>query len=316
MSIIISQPQGANGAMRKWGRSGDAPGKWGFDFLVALDFRKCYKLRRWDRWRHRFSLSRVLPMNRILFEKNEIVDGRAVLSDGRAEHVLNVLHGSVGQVLKTGEVDGLAGTSTIVEIRNLHEREPGSAQRGNGLLAGEIVVECHHSEKTAEPWIDLILAPPRPRVLKRLLPQLTAMGVGKIVLVGAEKVEKAFWGAQLVKEEVYRPLLIDGLMQCGTTTAPTIRIEKSFRRYAESRMGEEFAGHLKIVAHPPKDGEPSADCSRLPARPVVAIGPEGGWTDDEVALLEGKGFLRYSLGSRILRTDTATISVVAQLMGR
>ena len=253
-------------------------------------------------------------MNRILFEKNEIVDGRAVFSDERAEHALNVLHGSVGQILKTGEIDGLVGTSTITEIRNLHEREPGSAQRGNGLLAGEIVVECSHSEKSAEPWIDLILAPPRPRVLKRLLPQLTAMGVGKIVLVGAEKVEKAFWGAQLVKEEVYRPLLVDGLMQCGTSIVPTIRIEKNFRRYAEERMEEEFADHHKIVAHPPKDGEPSPDCSRLNARPVVAIGPEGGWTDGEVALLESNGFSRYSLGSRILRTDTATIAVIAQLM--
>jgi RsmE family RNA methyltransferase len=253
-------------------------------------------------------------MNRILFEENEIVDGRAVFSDERAEHVLNVLHGAVGQVLKTGEIDGLAGTSIITEIRNLHEREPGSAQRGNGLLAGEIVVECSHSEKAAEPWIDLILAPPRPRVLKRLLPQLAAMGVGKIVLVGADKVEKAFWGAQLVKEDVYRPLLVDGLMQCGTTILPTIRIEKSFRRYAESRMAEEFADHVKIVAHPPKDGELSADCFSLRARPVVAIGPEGGWTDGEVALLESKGFSRYSLGSRILRTDTATIAVIAQLM--
>ena len=253
-------------------------------------------------------------MNRILFEKNEIADGRAVFSDGRAEHVLNVLHGTVGQLLKTGEVDGLAGMSTIVEIRNLHEREPGSAQRGNGLLAGEIVVECSHSEKTAEPWIDLVLAPPRPRVLKRLLPQLAAMGVGKIVLVGAEKVEKAFWGAQLVKEEVYRPLLVDGLMQCGTTSLPEIRIEKSFRRYADTRMEDEFADYAKIVAHPPKDGEPSADWSRLAARPVVAIGPEGGWTDGEVDLLESKGFSRYSLGSRILRTDTATIAVIAQLM--
>ena len=255
-------------------------------------------------------------MNRILFEGNEIVDGRAVFSDERAEHVLNVLHGAVGQVLKTGEIDGLAGTSIITEIRNLHEREPGSAQRGNGLLSGEIVVECSHSEKSAEPWIDLILAPPRPRVLKRLLPQLAAMGVGKIVLVGAEKVEKAFWGAQLVKEDVYRPLLVDGLMQCGTTILPTIRIEKNFRRYAESRMAEEFSGHVKIVAHPPKDGELPADCSSLRARPVVAIGPEGGWTDDEVALLESKGFSRYSLGSRILRTDTATIAVIAQLMGK
>ena len=83
---------------------------------------------------------RTIRMNRILFEKNEVVDGRAVFSDARAEHVLNVLHGTVGQTLKTGVLDALAGTSVIEEIRNLHEREPGSAQRGNGLLSGEIAV--------------------------------------------------------------------------------------------------------------------------------------------------------------------------------
>lgn len=257
-------------------------------------------------------------MNRILFEKSEIVGGCAVFSDERAEHVLNVLHGASGQILKTGEIDGLIGTSVIEDIRNLHEREPGSAQRGNGLLAGEVVVKCFHSEKAPEPWIDLILSPPRPRVLKRLLPQLAAMGVGKIVLVGAEKVEKAFWGAQIVKEEVYRPLLIDGLMQCGTTCVPTIRMEKSFRRYAESDMTDEFAGYEKIIAHPPEDSCPSQSPKsgkfQIHSRPVVAIGPEGGWTDDEVGLLEAKGFVRYSLGPRILRTDTATISIIAQLM--
>jgi RsmE family RNA methyltransferase len=212
----------------------------------------------------------------------------------------------------------LAGTSVIEEIRDLHEREPGSAQRGNGLLAGEIRVRCDHAQKTSEPWIDLVLAPPRPRVLKRLLPQLTALGVGKIVLTGAEKVEKAFWGAQLIKEEVYRPLLVDGLMQCGMTTLPVVRIEKDFRRYAESRMEEEFAGCRKIVAHPPEPGEGGFSDGRedAVARPVVAIGPEGGWTDDEVSLLESKGFRRYSLGERILRTDTAAIAVIARLMDR
>lgn len=256
-------------------------------------------------------------MNRILFDRDEIVGGRAVFSDGRAEHVLNVLHGSVGQVLKTGEINGLIGTSVIEEIRGLHEREPGSAQRGNGLLVGEIAVRCNHTEKAAEPWIDLILAPPRPRVLKRLLPQLAAMGVGKIVLVGAEKVEKAFWGAQLIKESVYRPLLVDGLMQCGTTAMPVIRIEKNFRRYVEAGMEEEFSESRKIVAHPPEPGSQANvwDEGASFARPVAAIGPEGGWTDDEVAMLEGKGFCRYSLGNRILRTDTATIAVLARLMG-
>ena len=50
------------------------------------------------------------------------------------------------------------------------------------------------------------------------------------------------------------------------------------------------------------------------AKPLLAIGPEGGWTDEEVAKLIENGFRGYSLGSRILRTDTATIALLAQLM--
>ena len=270
-------------------------------------------------------------MNRILFEKDEIVDGRATFSDERAEHVLNVLHGAVGQTLKTGELDGLIGTSVITEIRDLHERAEGSAQRGSGLLAGTIVVACSHTEAAEKPWFDLVLAPPRPRVLKRLLPQLTALGVGKIVLVGAEKVEKSFWGAQLLKSEIYRPLLVDGLMQCGTSRVPAIRCERNFRRYAETQMADEFAGCEKILAHPsmgngergmekgergflsPQSSTLNSQLSTLNSY-VFAIGPEGGWTEEEVALIESKGFVRHSLGSRILRTDTATIALIAQFM--
>ena len=254
-------------------------------------------------------------MNRILFEKDEISAGRVAFSDERAEHVLNVLHGEVGQVLKTGEIDGPIGTSVITEIRGLHEREEGSAQRGSGLLAGTVVVECSHSETAPSPWIDLVLAPPRPRALKRMLPQLASIGVGKIVLVGAEKVEKAFWGAQLLKEMVYRPLLVEGLMQSGTSRMPVIRCERNFRRYAETSVETEFAGAARFVAHP-------GGASHMPDKRVggeaggcvLAVGPEGGWTDAEVELLESKGFSRYSLGRRILRTDTAAIALIAQLM--
>ena len=255
-------------------------------------------------------------MNRILFEKEEIVDGRVTFSDERAEHVLNVLHGAVGQTLKTGELDGLIGTSVITEFRNLHERAEGSAQRGSGLLAGTVVVECTHTEAAEEPWFDLVLAPPRPRVLKRLLPQLAALGVGKIVLVGAAKVEKAFWGAQLLKPEIYRPLLVEGLMQCGTSRVPTIRCERNFRRYVETQVAAEFAGCEKIVAHPSMGNEERGTGIPPPSKTncVLAIGPEGGWTEAEVAWLENEGFCRRSLGSRILRTDTATLALVAQVM--
>ena len=250
-------------------------------------------------------------MNRILFEADEIKDGVATFGGERAEHVMNVLHGEIGQVLKTGEINGLIGTSVITDIST-----PSSLS---------ITVTCSHAEKSLLPWVDLILAPPRPRVMKRLLPQLAALGVGHIFLVGAKKVEKDFWGATLLKSENYRPLLIDGLMQAGTSILPTLETRRNFRKFVKEELDTLFPSHTRIIAHPytvPSASSPTgADTGRLSSAgrrdgdgTVLAIGPEGGWTDDEVALLEEHGFSRYSLGSRILRTDTATVALLAQLM--
>ena len=50
-------------------------------------------------------------MNRILFDKSEIVSGVATFDDVRAEHAVKVLHVEKGQILKTGEIDGCIGTS-------------------------------------------------------------------------------------------------------------------------------------------------------------------------------------------------------------
>ena len=241
-------------------------------------------------------------MNRILFEPDEIVDGVATVGGVRAEHILGVLHGEVGQPLKTGVVGGLAGTSEIVAVS-----APGETPR--------VSVRVCHDTPAPAPWIDLVLAPPRPRVMKRLLPQLAALGVGRIVLVGARKVEKDFWGATLLKEEIYRPLLVEGLMQCGTTILPELLVRRNFRRFLDEELDTLFPNSDRIVAHPsPTNHPPSPRLRRAgEPRPLLAIGPEGGWTDNEVELLEAHGFRRFSLGPRILRTDTATISFVAVL---
>lgn len=235
-------------------------------------------------------------MNRILFEKGEMSSGVATFDGVRAEHVLKVLHGEVGQILKTGEVDGPIGTGEITAIEN-----------------GLVTVRLTHDAEALAPWVDLILAPPRPRVMKRLLPQLASLGVGRIVLVGAKKVEKDFWGATLLKEEIYRPLLIDGLMQAGTTALPTISTVRNFRKWLRDDLDGEFTTSNRIVAHPyGADSRP--DCAEKSGRLLLAVGPEGGWTDEEVALLEEKGFARYSLGPRILRTDTAVVALLSRLM--
>lgn len=247
-------------------------------------------------------------MNRILFESDEIRDGVATFGGDRAEHVMNVLHGEVGQVLKTGEINGRIGTGEIIECSNARMFESGN----NGPV---IKLRCRHQEESLRPWVDLILAPPRPRVMKRLLPQLAALGVGRIFLVGAKKVEKDFWGATLLKSENYRPLLIDGLMQAGTSILPTLETRRNFRKFVKEELDGLWPSARRIVAHP-YDGVRTFEHPDNPSVRTIllAIGPEGGWTDDEVALLEERGFSRYSLGPRILRTDTATIALLAQLM--
>ena len=241
-------------------------------------------------------------MNRILFEPTEIKAGVATFGGARAEHVLKVLHGEVGQVLKTGVVDGLVGTGVIQAI-----------DRGSSPEEAKIAVAVRHAEQSARPWVDLVLAPPRPRVMKRLLPQLASLGVGRIYLIGAKKVEKDFWGATLLKSENYRPLLIDGLMQAGTSILPTLETRRNFRKFVRDELDALFPSHTRIVAHPYAT-QTSQTSQTSQSSLLLAIGPEGGWTDDEVALLEEHGFSRYSLGSRILRTDTATIALLAQLM--
>ncbi len=238
-------------------------------------------------------------MNRILFEKSEIVDGLATFGGERAEHVLSFLHGEVGQALKTGEVDGPIGTSVI-------ERIDGRT----------VTVRVSHGEPSLAPWCDLVLAPPRPRAMKRLMPQLATLGAGRIFLVGAKKVEKDFWGATLLNESEYRPLFLAGLMQAGTTAMPVVETRRNFRKFVNEELDALFPGSHRVVAHPYGEGGPRQKSEMPRGRPLLAVGPEGGWTDEEVELLESKGFERISLGPRILKTETAVVGLLVMLGAR
>ena len=91
---------------------------------------------------------------------------------------------------------------------------------------------------------------------------------------------------------------------------PEIVCRRNFRRFVKDELDAMFPDSLRIVAHP---GSEASQFENAAGRPLLAIGPEGGWTDEEVATLESKGFARYSLGPRILRTDTAAIALVSVL---
>jgi RsmE family RNA methyltransferase len=174
----------------------------------------------------------------------------------------------------------------------------------------KITVKTNHATESLKPWIDVLLAMPRPRVFKRMLPQLAQMGVREIIVIGASKVEKAYWGVKFLDPTVAKPYLVDGLMQAGTSILPKISTCRNFKALIES--GKYDSRTCKIVAHPANEKlSISLNVSNEDDLPLLAIGSEGGWTDEEIKMMQEHGFKKMSLGPRILRTDTATIALLA-----
>lgn len=235
-------------------------------------------------------------MNRILFEPAErSPDGRVVLTGARALHVCAVLRAVVGQTIQVGEVNGLAGTGVI-----------------RARAADRVELTATLDTVTPHPWVDLLLAVPRPKVLKRLWAQLAALGVGRIVLLAAARVERDYFATHWIEEAHYRPLLLEGLTQAGTTRLPVVSLERRFRPFVEDRLDAAFPGSRRLLAHPGPPAMPPPGATP-PGRTLLAIGPEGGWSDFERELLARQGFASVSLGCRTLRTDTACVALLAVL---
>ena len=236
-------------------------------------------------------------MNRILFESQEIQpDGTVTFADGRAVHVRDVLKSKAGDTLKIGVINGSAGTGRVLAI-----------------TADAVQLAATLDAVAPEPWVDLLLAVPRPKVLKRLWSQLAALGVGRIALVNAARVERTYFETHWIQETHYRPLLVEGLMQSGATQIPQVTIHRLFRPFIEDSLDSVFSTPLRIVAHPGPAMPPPVPDGGVKNRPLVAIGPEGGWTTFELEMLAAHGFKIFSFGERILRSDTASIALLAIL---
>lgn len=237
-------------------------------------------------------------MNLILLRAEEFDGDRQVtLTDRRFVHIRDVLRASMGDRLRVGVLRGKRFNAEIVAWS--HERCT--------LRVGEAI------ESLPEPRIDLLLALPRPKCLRRLWPQIAAMGVGRIFIVNAERVERNYWGSRFLDPEAYQPLVEEGLEQAGDTRMPEVRILRRLKPLVEDELASGYADGCKLVAHPLRGGD--ADKDRIDfsgaGRILVAVGPEGGWSEYELTLFETNGFQRFGLGARTLRTDTACIALLA-----
>jgi RsmE family RNA methyltransferase len=180
------------------------------------------------------------------------------------------------------------------------------------IVDGTITLRCAFDTNLPPlPPVDLLLALPRPKVMRRLWAQCAALGVGQIVLTNAERVERDYFDTHIVTPECYRPLLIEGLQQARDTRVPVVSIHKQFKVLLEDRLDGLFPTGIRLAADPSAAKPIGAMAAALRNRRVLlAIGPEGGWNDFERRLLETHGFQSVGMGPRTLRTDTACVALL------
>lgn len=238
-------------------------------------------------------------MNIILIDPAEVTNNRVTLRDRRSDHISNVLGAACGDTLRTGLINGPMGTSTVVSI-----------------TAESVELATNHQGPAPDrPAIDLILALPRPIMLKRIFSQAAMFGVRRIFLINASRVEKSFFSASLLKENNYYPLLLHGLEQAVDTMVPEVSIHKRFRPFVEDLLPQAMDDcPVRLAAHPgPFPTLAQTVALPLTERAVMAIGPEGGWVDFEIGMFRAAGFQPFTMGPRILRVDSAVPALLAQL---
>jgi RsmE family RNA methyltransferase len=228
-------------------------------------------------------------MNLLLLEPGELsADGTARVTGRRLLHAREVLGAREGDALRVGVKGGNVGTARIA-----------------ALTREELVLETKLDEPPPpRANVDLLLAIPRPKALKKVIPAVASLGVDRVVLLNAARVEKSFFGSKVLAPEFLNELIHLGLEQGRDTVPPEVIVAERFKPFVEDELDAWVKpGSLRLTPHPAAEKE-------LPRRTrgqraVLAIGPEGGWVPFEIALLQKLGFAPVSFGARPLRVEVA-----------
>jgi RsmE family RNA methyltransferase len=234
-------------------------------------------------------------MNLVLLERPDFIDNNRVRLKGRRlAHVLQVHRAAKGDTLRVGLLDGPLGQGVIEQIDS---------------TSLEMAV-CLDGDPPAPLPVRLILALPRPKVLNRTIAAAVSMGIREIDLINAWRVEKAYWDSPRLTDENLRLHSILGLEQAGDTMLPSIRRHRLFTPFVREELSTQLTGRMALLANP---GARSEAPHKATEPLVLAIGPEGGFIDREVETFREIGFTEVSLGSRILRVETALAFLVGRL---
>ncbi|MFO7766472.1 MAG: 16S rRNA (uracil(1498)-N(3))-methyltransferase [Pelovirga sp.] len=236
-------------------------------------------------------------MNLILLDSDDFIDDNRVRIKGRRfDHVVTVLGKGCGEIVRIGQINGLLGQGVIT-----------------ALDSDALLLEIHLQEQAPPPLpVTLILALPRPKMLRRILRTVSSMGVKSLYLINSYRVDKSYWNSPLLQPPKLWEQLRLGLEQGRDTLMPQVYLRPRFRPFVEDELPAICATTTNLVAHP---GAGSATLLMPQVPACLAVGPEGGFIPYEINRLGELYFSPVRLGRRILSVETAVPALVSRFIG-
>jgi len=230
-------------------------------------------------------------MTRRRWIADEVSSNQAALTGEHADHLVRVLRARVGQ-----EFD--IATGAVVRRGRIVSIAPDRVE----FELGEEVLAAPAAN------ITLLLAVFKFDRMEWAIEKCAELGVSRIVPVIARRTDAHMASAAAKRSERWRRIALQAAEQSRRAAPPEIAAPIKLQDAAS------LTGALRIVLAESEQQTLLRDV--LASHPaevsiVLAIGPEGGWTDDELQLFQKAGWISASLGSTILRAETAAIAATA-----
>ena len=235
----------------------------------------------------------------------------AIVRGDTAEHLARVLRAEPGQLYELSDGKRL----WLARIEKV-----GSSKRSGSQIEFTLIEEIEEREAALQ--IQLLISLVKFDRFEWCLEKATELGVTEIVVLAAARTDKPLIAAVPKRRVRWEKILVESAQQCRRLRPPILRTAmeeaRSGKLSGAIRPKEAFAeasAACKLVLSERRDAKLMRDALSVYAEPSasLAIGPEGGWTEDELADARAADFVEASLGQNILRTETAVVAALAIL---
>ncbi len=233
-------------------------------------------------------------MPRFPVEKNCVKDNKAVISGPDQKHIVKVLRLRAGDDITLFDRDSMEYYGKISSIGK-----------------NELEVEIYASEKVERESplnITLYQGLAKGDKMDYIVEKATELGVSAVVPLITERVQTH----SRDRHKRWEKIAVEASKQCGRTKPTVIENTLDFKTALLSSDSKDMQIILHVNTELPVKNHLKSTL-QAPQNIILFIGPEGGFTDNEVLLAKEMGFISLGLGPRVLRTETASVSVLSIL---